>query len=46
LSFRSYATSYVLGRTSGSNFEELYDAGRIGRSGFDCRQIYLECNEV
>ncbi|KQS39202.1 uncharacterized protein LOC6553891 isoform X1 [Drosophila erecta] len=42
----SYATSYVLGRTSGSNFEELYDAGRRGRSGFDCRQIYLECNEV
>ncbi|XP_017041215.1 uncharacterized protein LOC108088074 isoform X2 [Drosophila ficusphila] len=42
----SYATSYVLGRSSGSNFEELYDAGRRGRSGFDCRQIYLECNEV
>ncbi|XP_065722556.1 uncharacterized protein [Drosophila suzukii] len=42
----SYATSYVLGRSSGSNFEELYDAGRRGRSGFDCRQVYLECNEV
>ncbi|XP_017030748.1 uncharacterized protein [Drosophila kikkawai] len=42
----SYATSYVLGRSSGSSFEELYDAGRRGRSGFDCRQLYLECNEV
>ncbi|EDV41978.2 uncharacterized protein Dana_GF17745, isoform B [Drosophila ananassae] len=42
----SYATSYVLGRTSGSSFEDLYDAGRRGRSGFDCRQMYLECNEV
>ncbi|KAH8369204.1 hypothetical protein KR009_003985 [Drosophila setifemur] len=42
----SYATSYVLGRSSGSSFEDLYDAGRRGRSGFDCRQMYLECNEV
>ncbi|KAH8307784.1 hypothetical protein KR018_000635, partial [Drosophila ironensis] len=42
----SYATSYVLGRTSSSSFEDLYDAGRRGRSGFDCRQMYLECNEV
>ncbi|XP_022213515.1 uncharacterized protein LOC111068378 isoform X1 [Drosophila obscura] len=42
----SYATSYVLGRSSGGSFEELYDAGRRGRSGFDCRQMYLECNEV
>ncbi|KAH8288509.1 hypothetical protein KR054_004158 [Drosophila jambulina] len=42
----SYATSYMLGRSSGSSFEELYDAGRRGRSGFDCRQLYLECNEV
>ncbi|XP_030374724.1 uncharacterized protein LOC115624244 isoform X2 [Scaptodrosophila lebanonensis] len=42
----SYATSYLLDRTSDSSFEHLYDAGRRGRSGFDCRQLYLECNEV
>ncbi|EDW80504.1 uncharacterized protein Dwil_GK11568, isoform A [Drosophila willistoni] len=44
----SYASSYVLGRSSDSNtsFEQLYDAGRRGRSGFDCHQLYLECNEV
>ncbi|XP_032596623.1 uncharacterized protein LOC6568035 isoform X2 [Drosophila grimshawi] len=42
----SYATSYMLGRSSNSSFEQLYDAGRRGRSGFDCRQLYLECNEV
>jgi len=42
----SYATSYFLDRTSDSQFEHLYDAGRRGRSGFDCNQLYLECNEV
>ncbi|KAH8359513.1 hypothetical protein KR093_007351 [Drosophila rubida] len=42
----SYATSYALGRSSNTSFENLYDAGRRGRSGFDCRQLYLECNEV
>ncbi|XP_034114504.1 uncharacterized protein LOC132785699 isoform X2 [Drosophila nasuta] len=42
----SYATSYALGRSSNTSFEHLYDAGRRGRSGFDCRQLYLECNEV
>ncbi|XP_017957267.2 uncharacterized protein LOC108651854 isoform X5 [Drosophila navojoa] len=42
----SYATSYMLGRSSNTSFEHLYDAGRRGRSGFDCRQLYLECNEV
>lgn len=46
LSCCSYATSYVLGRSSNGSFENLYDAGRRGRSGFDCRQLYLECNEV
>ncbi|XP_075145828.1 uncharacterized protein LOC142220531 isoform X1 [Haematobia irritans] len=43
----SYATSYLLDRTNGGgNFEQMYDAGRRGRSGFDCSQLYLECNEV
>lgn len=42
----SYATSFILERSTGSSFESFYDAGRRGRSGVDCRQIYLECNEV
>ncbi|XP_059218758.1 uncharacterized protein LOC106083276 [Stomoxys calcitrans] len=43
----SYATSYFLDRTTGGgSFEQMYDAGRRGRSGFDCSQLYLECNEV
>ncbi|XP_067633388.1 uncharacterized protein [Eurosta solidaginis] len=42
----SYATSYFLDRTSDVQFEHLYDAGRRGRSGYDCNQLYLECNEV
>ncbi|XP_011291868.1 uncharacterized protein LOC101898190 isoform X1 [Musca domestica] len=42
----SYATSYLLDRTSDGSFEQIYDAGRRGRSGFDCSQLYLECNEV
>ncbi|KAI9579288.1 hypothetical protein GQX74_004760 [Glossina fuscipes] len=42
----SYATSYLLDRTSDSKFENIYDAGRRGRSGLDCSQLYLECNEV
>ncbi|XP_053947995.1 uncharacterized protein LOC128856690 isoform X2 [Anastrepha ludens] len=42
----SYATSYFLDRNSGGQFEHLYDAGRRGRSGYDCQQLFLECNEV
>ncbi|XP_050078243.1 uncharacterized protein LOC126565138 isoform X2 [Anopheles maculipalpis] len=42
----SYATSYILERQTGKSFESFYEAGRNGRSGFDCRQLYLECNEV
>ncbi|XP_017472397.1 PREDICTED: uncharacterized protein LOC108363523 [Rhagoletis zephyria] len=42
----SYATSYFLDRTSDGHFEQLYDAGRRGRSGYDCQQLFLECNEV
>jgi len=42
----TYATSFMLERTTGNSFEAFYDAGRRGRSGENCRQIYLECNEV
>lgn len=45
LSFR-YATSFILEHQTGTRFDNLYDAGRRGRSGENCRQIYLECNEV
>uniref|UniRef100_A0ABD2XG67 Uncharacterized protein n=1 Tax=Trichogramma kaykai TaxID=54128 RepID=A0ABD2XG67_9HYME len=42
----SYATSYMLQRQSGVGFEALYDAGRRGRSGEDCRTLFLDCNAV
>lgn len=41
----SYATSFVLERQTGSPFEKFYDAGRRGRQGEDCKEIYLECAE-
>lgn len=43
--FYSYATSYVLERTTGTAFEKFYDAGRRGRKGEDCKEVYLECSE-
>ncbi|XP_026330626.1 uncharacterized protein LOC113238114 isoform X2 [Hyposmocoma kahamanoa] len=42
----TYAASFVLERQSGGTFEEFYEAGRRGRAGIDCRQMYLQCNEV
>ncbi|XP_050344004.1 uncharacterized protein LOC126769349 isoform X2 [Nymphalis io] len=42
----TYAASFVLERQSAGTFEQFYEAGRRGRSGIDCRQLYLECNEV
>ncbi|XP_066594893.1 uncharacterized protein [Prorops nasuta] len=42
----SYATSYILQRQSGVGFEALYEAGRRGRSGEDCRTLFLDCNAV
>lgn len=42
----SYAASFVLERQSGGTFEDYFEAGRRGRSGIDCRELYLECNEV
>ncbi|XP_047534389.1 uncharacterized protein LOC125069022 isoform X2 [Vanessa atalanta] len=42
----TYAASFVLERQSAGTFEQFYEAGRRGRSGIDCRQLYFECNEV
>ncbi|XP_067012081.1 uncharacterized protein [Anabrus simplex] len=44
----TYATSFVLERSSygPTTFESFYEAGRRGRSGEDCRQLFLSCNEV
>lgn len=36
----------MLQRSGNAPFEVYYDAGRRGRSGDDCRQLYLTCNEV
>ncbi|XP_014469911.1 PREDICTED: uncharacterized protein LOC106741932 [Dinoponera quadriceps] len=42
----SYATSYLLQRQSGVGFEALYEAGRRGRTGEDCRNLFIDCNAV
>ncbi|XP_053982807.1 uncharacterized protein LOC128878544 [Hylaeus volcanicus] len=42
----SYATSYILQRQSGVGFEALYEAGRRGRTGQDCRTLFMDCNAV
>ncbi|XP_032517907.1 uncharacterized protein LOC116770515 isoform X3 [Danaus plexippus] len=42
----TYAASFVMERQSGGTFNQFFEAGRRGRSGIDCRQLYLECNEV
>ncbi|CAO1295066.1 unnamed protein product [Diamesa serratosioi] len=42
----TYATSFLLERQTNKSFEMLLEAGRKGRSGVDCKQIYLDCNEV
>ncbi|XP_039293201.1 uncharacterized protein LOC111061473 [Nilaparvata lugens] len=42
----TYATSFILQRSSSSPFDAFYEAGRRGRSGDDCQQLYLACNEV
>lgn len=41
----SYATSFVLERQTGTEFEKFYEAGRRGRSGEDCRAIYVDCSD-
>ncbi|XP_043285087.1 uncharacterized protein [Venturia canescens] len=42
----SYATSFVLQMQSGVGFEALYEAGRRGRSGEDCRTHFMDCNAI
>lgn len=42
----SYATSYALEKSSENSFETLYEAGRRGRSGEICQQIYADCKEL
>lgn len=42
----TYAASFVLERSTSSPFDAFYEAGRRGRSGEDCRQVYLFCNEI
>ncbi|XP_047508224.1 uncharacterized protein LOC125051735 isoform X2 [Pieris napi] len=42
----TYAASFVLERQSGATSQQFYEAGRRGRSGVDCRELYLQCNEV
>ncbi|XP_030747331.1 uncharacterized protein LOC115875902 isoform X4 [Sitophilus oryzae] len=43
----SYTASFILDRSSSSKaFDILYEASRRGRSGDNCQQAYLECNEV
>lgn len=42
----TYATSFVLERQTGKSFEHFNQAGHNGRKGLNCKQIYLECNEV
>lgn len=42
----TYAASFVLERSTSSPFDAFYEAGRRGRSGEDCRQVYLSCNEI
>lgn len=44
--FLRYATSYLLQRQSGVGFEVLYEAGRRGRTGEDCRTLFMDCNAV
>ncbi|KAI5699867.1 uncharacterized protein LOC103515667 isoform X2 [Diaphorina citri] len=42
----TYATSYLLEKSSSSPFDAFYEAGRQGRSGVNCQQVYAACNEV
>ncbi|XP_066141032.1 uncharacterized protein [Euwallacea fornicatus] len=43
----SYAASFMLDKSGGKTvFDLLYEAGRRGRSGDNCKMGYLQCNEV
>lgn len=41
-----YVASFMLQRSGAAPFDSYYEAGRRGRSGDDCQQLYLSCNEV
>lgn len=46
LTQNSYATSFVLERTSGIEFEKINEAGRLGRMDKEnCQKIYVDCND-
>ncbi|KAK9875660.1 hypothetical protein WA026_009457 [Henosepilachna vigintioctopunctata] len=42
----NYAASYMIDRSSSTGFRVLYEAGRRGRTGGNCHQMYHECNEI
>ncbi|XP_073986182.1 uncharacterized protein isoform X2 [Rhodnius prolixus] len=42
----TYVASFMLQRSGAAPFDSYYEAGRRGRSGDDCQQLYLSCNEV
>ncbi|KAF6212284.1 hypothetical protein GE061_012806 [Apolygus lucorum] len=43
----TYLASFMIQRSGvASPMETYYEAGRRGRSGDDCNQLYLSCNEV
>jgi len=41
-----YASSYLLDNQKSIPFKSNYDAARQGRSGADCKRLYLGCNEA
>lgn len=41
-----YGMSYLLERTTYTPFEIYNDAGRRGRVGENCREIFSDCNDV
>ncbi|XP_015118600.1 uncharacterized protein LOC107042198 [Diachasma alloeum] len=42
----SYLASWYLQGQDGAHFEALYDAARRGRTGENCRTIFVDCNAV
>ncbi|XP_014255819.1 uncharacterized protein LOC106670216 isoform X2 [Cimex lectularius] len=42
----TYVASLMMQRSGATRFDSYYEAGRRGRSGDDCQQLYLSCNEV
>ncbi|XP_063993998.1 uncharacterized protein LOC135171401 isoform X2 [Diachasmimorpha longicaudata] len=42
----SYLASWYLQGQGGAHFEALYDAARRGRTGENCRTIFMDCNAI